>query len=127
MRRADKTQTDPYQLRNLLHPDEKAHVPVTILGVSFDKVVARLDSLLFVLKSCKGKTCTRPWHALHPAGNVLNLKDALAVRFDDFYLTQQKRVSFDRCEMGYIVDAEGPQFEKDGFAYRQGTPWHEWV
>ncbi|KAK0750095.1 arylsulfatase-like protein [Schizothecium vesticola] len=119
--------TDPYQLRNLLHPDEKAHVPATILGVSFDKVVARLDSLLFVLKSCKGTTCTRPWHALHPAGNVLNLKDALAVRFDDFYLTQQKRVSFDRCELGYIVDAEGPQFEKDGFAYRQGTPWYEWV
>lgn len=80
-----------------------------------------------MLKSCKGQTCVRPWHALHPAGNVVNLRDALAGRFDAFYETQQKRVSFDRCELGYIVDSEGPQFEKEGLVYRGGVRWSEWV
>jgi hypothetical protein len=95
--------------------------------VPFEKVIARLDALLFVLKSCKGQTCVRPWHALHPAGNVQNLHDALASRFDVFYEQQQKKVHYDRCELGYILDAEGPQFETDGLVYRQGVRWSEWV
>ncbi|KAK0724685.1 alkaline-phosphatase-like protein [Lasiosphaeris hirsuta] len=119
--------TDPYQLHNLLHSDEEAKVPATFLGVSFDKVVSRLDALLFVLKSCKAQTCVRPWHALHPAGNVLNLRDALSERFDYFYGTQQKKVSYDRCELGYIIDSEGPQFETDGLVYRHGARWDEWA
>lgn len=89
--------------------------------------VSRLDSLLFVLKSCRGQTCVRPWQALHPAGNVQNLHDALAARYDYFYETEQKKVSYDRCELGYIVDAEGPQFERDGSVYRQGTRWDDWA
>ncbi|KAK3346163.1 alkaline-phosphatase-like protein [Lasiosphaeria hispida] len=119
--------TDPYQLHNLLHPDEEAKAPATFLGVPFTKVVSRLDSLLFVLKSCKAQTCVRPWHALHPAGNVLNLRDALSDRFDYFYGTQQQKVSYDRCELGYIIDAEGPQFETDGLVFRHGVRWDEWV
>lgn len=98
-----------------------------LLGAPFEKVVSRLDSLLFVLKSCRGRTCTRPWEALHPAGNVGNLVDALATRFDDFYGVQQQRVSYNRCELGYIIDAEGPQFEKDGLVYRHGARWDDWV
>jgi hypothetical protein len=119
--------TDPYQLVNLLHPDEAAKAPPTILGVPFTKVVSRLDSLLFVLKSCKGQTCVRPWQALHPAGNVLDLHDALSSRFDYFYETQQKKVSFTQCELGYILESEGPQFETDGLVYRHGLRWDEWV
>jgi hypothetical protein len=95
--------------------------------VPFEKVIARLDALLFVLKSCRGQTCVRPWHALHPAGNVQNLHDALASRFDVFYEQQQKKVRYDRCELGYILDAEGPQFETDGLVYRHGVRWSEWV
>jgi hypothetical protein len=91
-----------------------------------EKVVDRLDSLLFVLKSCKSKSCVRPWEALHPQGNVAGLWDALSSRFDGFYV-QQERVRYDHCELGYIVDAEGPQFERDGLVYRHGTAWHEWV
>jgi len=102
-------------------------VPATILGVPFTKVVSRLDSLLFVLKSCKAQTCIRPWFPLHPVGNVHNLRDALASRFDYFYETQQKKVSFDRCELGYILESEGPQFETEGLVYRYGLRWDEWV
>ncbi len=71
-----------------------------------------------MLKSCKGETCSRPWEALHPQGNVLTLQDALSAKFDSFY-TQQTRVRYDHCELGYIPEAEGPQFEKDGLIYRQ--------
>lgn len=90
------------------------------------QVVDRLDALLFVLKSCQGQTCVRPWQALHPSGNVQTLRDALSRRFDGFYASQT-RVEYDHCELGYIPEAEGAQFERDGYVYREGTPWHEWV
>lgn len=108
-----------------MHPSTAA--PAELLGVSLEKVTARLDGLLFVLKSCKGTTCTHPWRALHPEGSVENLRDALSPRFDEFYVQQQKKVSYSRCESGYIVDSEGPQFERDGLVYRNGIKWSEWV
>lgn len=95
--------------------------------MDFAKVLARLDALLFVLKSCKGPSCVRPWHALHPEGDVHNLRDALSSRFDVFYEQQQEKVRYSRCELGYILDAEGPQFETDGLVYRDGARWSEWV
>ncbi len=75
-RTADASQTDPYQVKNLLHPDEAA--PSSLLGLPLSKVVARLDSLLFVLKSCQGQSCVHPWRALHPSGNVGSLREALS-------------------------------------------------
>ncbi|KAK3496465.1 arylsulfatase [Neurospora crassa] len=62
------------QFNNLLNPLSLAtrKTLATLLGVSVQKVVVRFNSLLFVLKSYKGKTCIRPWEALHPAGNVQN-------------------------------------------------------
>lgn len=84
----------------------------------------RLDALLFVLKSCKGRACVKPWETLHPAGNVLNLHDALQVKFDEYYSKQVDRISFDRCEQGYILDAEGPQLVK---GYKEGFSWSDWV
>ncbi|PKS08552.1 hypothetical protein jhhlp_004938 [Lomentospora prolificans] len=116
--------TDPGQIHNLLSPESKT---TTLFGQTLAKVVARLDSLLLVTKSCKGVTCARPWSALHPQGNVHSLRDALSPRFDTFYEKQQAKVSYSRCEMGYIVESEGPQFEKDGLVYRKGTSWSEWV
>jgi hypothetical protein len=92
-----------------------------------DKVVARLDSLLLVLKSCKEETCVRPWESLHPEGNVRNLGDALSATFDEFYLDRQVKVSFGRCELGHILDAEGPQFDEAGLVYRHGLSWSAWV
>lgn len=98
-----------------------------ILGLPVSKVISRIDSLLFVLKTCKSESCVKPWRALHPKGDVTNLKDALSSRFDDFYEVQQKKVSFDRCERGYLLDAEGPQFDRDGLVLRSGIPWSEWT
>lgn len=91
------------------------------------KVAARLDALLLVLKSCKGDGCVRPWLALHPDGSVASLADALDAQFDDFYEKQQVKVSFDWCEQGYISEAEGPEFSRDGLVYRDGYSWDNWV
>ena len=118
-------ETDPGQMTNLLHPDEPA--PEILMGVPLDKVVARLDSLLFVLKSCKAETCVRPWQAIHPAGNVDNLKDALSSRFDKFYEERKVKVKFDRCESGYILDAEGPQANATWTMSVISPDWHHWT
>lgn len=71
-------------------------------------LVDRLDALTMVLKSCKGETCTHPWKALHPEGDVESLTDAMKHKFDEFYAKQPK-VSFDECSPGYIIAVEGPQ------------------
>ncbi|KAI1078756.1 alkaline-phosphatase-like protein [Whalleya microplaca] len=117
--------TDPGQMVNLLHPDEQARE--TIAGVPLDKVVARLDSFLFVLKTCKGETCIHPWQALHPAGNTDSLSDALSPQYDSFYEEQSRTIKFDRCEMGFILDAEGPRFDGDGIFSTLDPNWHEWT
>ena len=63
-----------------------------------------------VTKSCVGHTCTDPWSVIHPKGDVITLKDALKGDFDAFYTSQAvKRVSFEKCELGYILESEGPQ------------------
>ncbi|TDZ24828.1 Arylsulfatase [Colletotrichum orbiculare MAFF 240422] len=116
--------TDLGQLRNLLQAISQA---TSFLGLPIKKVVSRLDSLLLVTKSCKGSVCTHPWRAMHPQGNVDSLRDALSTRFDSFYEQQQVRVEYSRCELGYLVDAEGPQFEKDGLVYWKSPNWGDWV
>lgn len=54
----------------------------------------------------------------------MDLKDALKSRYNVFYEQEQSKVSFSRCEAGYIVDAEGPQA---GLVYRLGLPWSTWT
>ena len=80
----------------------------TLGGRQFKHLISRLDSLLMVLKSCKAGECHKPWNTLHPEGSVNSLKDALHDSFDTFYADQPK-VSFSSCELGYLIDAEGPQ------------------
>lgn len=98
--------------------------PLTLLGLPLPKVIARLDSLLMVLKSCKGETCIEPWKVLHPNGSVRNLDDALSAKYDRFYEFEQRKVAFTSCEAGYIPDAEGPQ---EPIVYRDGLHWGHWV
>ena len=62
-----------------------------------------------VTKSCKKHTCVDPWSVVHPAGNVKTLADALNKRFDSFYASVSQTVSFEKCELGYILESEGPQ------------------
>ncbi|POS70775.1 arylsulfatase [Diaporthe helianthi] len=114
--------TDPGQLHNL-YSTESSSKDSRVLGTHVDLVIGRLDALMMVLKSCKGDTCIEPWKVLHPRGDVHSLSDALKVRFDSFYRHQAK-VAYDRCELGYILDAEGPQ---EPYQYRKGWSWHSWV
>jgi hypothetical protein len=119
--------TDPGQLHNLLEgPSRDSEQQKTISGVPVAKVAARLDSLLFVTKSCQGDSCVHPWKSLHASG-VNSLEDALNAEYDTFYEIEQTRIKYNRCEAGYILDAEGPQFESDGMMYRHGLKWSEWV
>lgn len=76
---------------------------------SIARLIDRLDALIMVLKSCKGRSCTHPWEVLHPRYDVRSLKDAMRDTFNVFYAEQQK-VKFDRCEKGYISESEGPTY-----------------
>lgn len=114
---------DPGQMRNLLEDSGK---PYTLFGFPIGKVVQRLDALLMVQKSCKGKTCREPWKSLHPDGRVQNLKDAMGQQFDGFYEAQIE-VQWDYCHNGYVPEAEGPMFGNErvefadsGFMCRTG-------
>lgn len=124
-------QKDPHQLHNL-YPSPSVELasfsPLpagpAILGLPVSRIISRLDALLLVLKSCKAAACVKPWEVLHPSGNVTNLKHALKRRYDAFYEQQQPKVKFERCEPGYILDAEGPQ---QASTYRDGLPWSVWT
>ncbi|EME43950.1 hypothetical protein DOTSEDRAFT_171886 [Dothistroma septosporum NZE10] len=100
---------DQYQMHNLLS-ENFAHLAkdYTIAERPFEHILERVDALLMVTKSCKGRTCHRPWDVLHSDKNVRSLKDALDSVYDDFY-KEQPRVSFSSCPLGHIVSEEGPQ------------------
>ena len=111
---------DHGQLNNLAHPSKRHGL---VLNQPISKIQARLDALLLVLKTCKASACTDPWSVLHPIGNVVNLEDALAEKYDDFYASQPK-VSFSECELGQILSSEGPQ---KGNSYHGDEMWPHWV
>jgi len=103
------------QMDNLLSdftdPSDMKNLQGTLLNTPLRKVVPRLDALQLVLKSCRGNSCRDPWTALHPKGDVHSLPQALDPKFDDFYDSQPK-VKFSRCDLGYKLEAEGPQNAK---------------
>jgi N-acetylglucosamine-6-sulfatase len=103
-----KLKSDPGQVHNI-YPTSLTQPEFTILGIPVSKVLPRLDALLMVTKSCKGHTCVHPWSVIHPARNVQTLKEALDTRFDNFYSSVSAAVSFEKCELGYILESEGPQ------------------
>ncbi|APA06985.1 hypothetical protein sscle_02g017550 [Sclerotinia sclerotiorum 1980 UF-70] len=111
--------TDPHQINNIYPSSSTTTNPSTQSKLNLDKLIPRLDALLMVTKSCKGHTCVQPWSVLHPAGNVRTLDDALSPRFDKFYTEDmaERVVKYDKCELGYILESEGPQeviaFEED--------------
>ncbi|KAH7027718.1 alkaline-phosphatase-like protein [Microdochium trichocladiopsis] len=138
--------TDPGQLNNLYpkeaspRGDDENSSPQTrsiLNNVKIHRVISRLDALMMVLKSCQGTSCVRPWSVLHPeeeeealqgegqGQQVQTLADALHEQYDGFY-AQQAQVSFNWCDDGYLIEAEGPQqvmqFHEDGY-----TVWPHWT
>ncbi|GAB7360522.1 hypothetical protein MBLNU230_g8471t1 [Neophaeotheca triangularis] len=113
---------DPYQMHNLhaldhstpYHPSSPSQnntIPPTTLA----RLLPRLDTLLKLLKTCRGWECTHPWEQLHPLGGVHSLTKALQPRFDSFYEEQQERIRFEKCELGFIPESEGPVWDGRGF------------
>ena len=97
-------------------PGERVASAATSKDVELARLVDRLDALLMVLKTCKGRQCTHPWATLFPDGEVDSLTDALDASFNHFFETKVAKVKFDACEKGYIVDSEGPVWD-DGQVY----------
>lgn len=96
----------------------------TNITTTIPRLISRLDALLLVLKTCKMDECRFPWSALHPAGGVHSLRQALDPQFDAFYQSRPK-VQYDRCERGYIRDSESPMWD-DGMSF--GAMNHEvWI
>ncbi|KAF2259254.1 Arylsulphatase [Lojkania enalia] len=118
--------TDPYQLNNLYQTASSeissppTNTTVTICNANYTlvKVTQRLDSLLFVLKTCTGKACSDPWNSLMPNTGINSLRQAMDPKYDSFF-ENMKRVGYERCEGGYIPDAEGEVYES-GDAYQGG-------
>ncbi|CZR65148.1 related to sulfatases [Phialocephala subalpina] len=127
---------DPEQMNNLLSSSSSSSEAL-IAGLPIRKAVARLDALLFVMKSCKGVTCRKPWEELHPNGEVLTLQDALATEYDHFYEVEVEqngmKVEYNFCSNGYLVEAEGAMWKnvegKEGIRMlkRGGLRWDAWV
>ncbi|PKX88203.1 alkaline phosphatase-like protein [Aspergillus novofumigatus IBT 16806] len=92
--------TDPYQINNL-HPSARKGQADKHRIMGFD-----------ITQSSMGRV-------LHPDGSVHNLLDALDHKYDAFYRDQFK-VSFDRCEYGYVIDAEGRRLR---WRTGMGMPW----
>jgi N-acetylglucosamine-6-sulfatase len=99
--------SDPGQMKNLYGTNTTA----TLLSRPIEQVSNRLDAALFVLKTCKGEACIKPWEELHPNLGVHTLAEALDVKYDGFYESYTK-IHFERCEYGYIVESEGPVWEE---------------
>ena len=75
------------------------------------RLVDRLDALLMVLKTCKGRQCTHPWESLFPNEDVRSLLDTLDPSFDGFFEKRVEKVKFEKCEKGYIAESEGPVWD----------------
>ncbi|KAI0883263.1 Arylsulphatase [Annulohypoxylon maeteangense] len=126
---------DPDQLHNLLSPSSSSSQSSTLAANHpVEKLASRLDALLLVLKTCTGKQCQHPWSSLHPDGTVKSLADALAPRYDAFYLNNREvaSVKYAYCANGFIPEAEGPTWEDDGrafggYGYLKEGRWEDWV
>ncbi|KXJ96085.1 arylsulfatase precursor [Microdochium bolleyi] len=114
--------TDPVQLNNIYNTTSP------IYGYPPAKLIARVDALLLTLKDCKGVSCRLPWQTLHPAGDVRTLADALDPKFDDFYISGQKKVSFSACVPGYVLEYEGAVGATPyGGGLADQARWEDWT
>ncbi|KAL1600772.1 hypothetical protein SLS60_007160 [Paraconiothyrium brasiliense] len=108
---------DPSQMTNLYAVSNNtaaaSYNASTTFGRPLPALTARLDALILALKTCKGaKACTEPWNTLLPDEDVYTLAEAMDMKYDDYFAGLPK-VEFDRCEEGYIADAEGPVWKEE--------------
>ena len=99
--------TDLVQMDNRLGANA-GNTSVQYYGRPFEQLIARLDSLLMVTKSCKQDSCRDPWGELFPGGEVTDLESALDTQYDSFF-ANQPQVSFSECAGGYFPELEGAQ------------------
>ena len=118
-------QTDPHQIRNLVGSSQDVS-SYRIAGRPIEQIVTRLNALIMVLKTCKTRLCVYPWEALHPDGDVSNLKEALHDRFDTFYQDQSQMWFLD-CPTGYFAEVEQQQpvkpFSRGLYVQRPQFDW----
>ncbi|KDE02755.1 hypothetical protein MVLG_06723 [Microbotryum lychnidis-dioicae p1A1 Lamole] len=69
--------TDPDQMHNLAEVQSQSP--------ELQKLLTRLDALLLVLKTCVGEVCKRPWKEMFPREDIRSLKDALDVKYDQYF------------------------------------------
>ncbi|KAF2875643.1 arylsulfatase [Massariosphaeria phaeospora] len=99
------------------YPTYPTEPPLVTLGnTSYprDTLISRLDGLLLVLKTCKGKTCVSPWDTVLPGEGITTLAAAMHKQYNTYFADMPK-VSFDTCLEGYLEDNEHPLWE-DGMA-----------
>ena len=96
---------------NNLFYNPSAQETFSFRGRDFEQTVRRLDTLLLVLKTCKGASCREPWRHLLDIKGINILADAMDPSLDAFFAAQEG-VSFSQCRMGHLVSVEGPQEAK---------------
>ena len=104
---------DPIQMQNLaitfgapLAPSSPGTAPFNSAEYVAN-IQNQVDTLLMVLKTCKGRTCVQPWRVMHQDGSVNSLKDAMDSKYDSFYAGQPK-IRYVTCAQGYLRGLEGP-------------------
>ncbi|CAG9983614.1 unnamed protein product [Clonostachys byssicola] len=127
--------SDPYQTTNLA-TDNKGLNTQQFAGRPLAQVFSRLNALIMVLKTCKGRACTHPYESLHPKRDVSSLKEALSPSFDVFYSTQPQ-MWYTECPMAYIAEFEnqeqvaefpvGKGLLKQGEGFDWGNHWHHFT
>ncbi|KAJ4989041.1 arylsulfatase, partial [Stagonosporopsis vannaccii] len=117
--------SDPGQTVNILARDPSI-LQFEIAGRSLEHIVPRLNALIMVLKTCKGRDCTKPWRVLHPGGTIKSLSDALDKSYDSFYI-EQPQMWFTGCPLGYFADMENQAdvlaYEEPPVLVQQGFDW----
>lgn len=99
--------SDYYQMNNLLRSPNAPDENIQYFSRPYDQLIARLDALLMVLKSCKQDSCRDPYNVIFPKGEVQNLTAMMDKKYDSYFENSPK-VQFVTCYTGHIEQLEGP-------------------
>jgi hypothetical protein len=99
-------------MTNLLATTPSPNQIITLSNTTYplSSLQARLDAMILVLKTCKGKVCSDPWAEPLLGSGVAVLTQAMDAKYDA-YFEKLPKVSYSVCEAGYIAESEGPMWE----------------